>query len=289
MLTFNKNGSDDLLSIKEGVAISGYTAKHIEQLCRENKIECRRVKGDWYVRKQSLLKYKATMENKSSSNDEQKKKSRIVSGFVTQVSSKLRTVGKKKKIIRLTRSPLVREQFAGKKLVRLHSAIQEGSMRATNLLSSHVTNMPTKDFWHKALSALTAIVLVFGSFYMYGSGFFGISGDVFSATAKSFMVTSGAVVKFGGEGVPRDFGEVLPNISANLSSIVRSVEENLKSGALTVRFAKEEIQSDPFLFILRAGYAWVDGATNLYNQGMHFAYAVTEGVAYSAMVGNAFR
>ena len=289
MLTFNKTGLDDLLSVKEAGALSGYSSKHITQLCRENKVECRRIKEDWYIRRQSLLKYKDEMENKSSLSSQRRKKTRIASGFVTQVGSKLRAVGKKKKIIRLTRSPLVQEQFAGKKLVRLRSAIQEGSMHASKLLSSHVTNMPSKDFWHKALSALTAIILVFGSFYTYQSGFWEIGGGALSATAKSFEVASGVIVKFGVGDVPGKLTSLQENSKNIFTSALKQVESKTRLGALTVVFAKEEIKNDPFGFVLRGGYAWVNQVQGFYNEARKFSRTVMEGAQYSAMVGKAFR
>jgi len=51
-------GDEKLISTPRASEISGYSKDYIGQLCREDKVECRRVSGQWYVDEDSLKKYK---------------------------------------------------------------------------------------------------------------------------------------------------------------------------------------------------------------------------------------
>jgi len=48
----------NLVSTTRASELSGYSKDYIGQLCREDKLECRRVSGHWYVHQVGLLQYK---------------------------------------------------------------------------------------------------------------------------------------------------------------------------------------------------------------------------------------
>lgn len=58
-------GNDTLVSTTRASKLSGYSKDYIGQLCREDKIECRRVSGHWYVDEVGLREYQ---ENGSDEN-----------------------------------------------------------------------------------------------------------------------------------------------------------------------------------------------------------------------------
>tara|TARA_B100000745_G_scaffold17100_2_gene12152 strand:- start:355 stop:1407 length:1053 start_codon:yes stop_codon:yes gene_type:complete len=50
-------GGETLISTTRASQLSGYSKDYIGQLCREDKIECRRVSGHWYVDEEGLKRY----------------------------------------------------------------------------------------------------------------------------------------------------------------------------------------------------------------------------------------
>lgn len=50
-------GEDTLISTTRASELSGYSKDYIGQLCREDKIECRRVSGHWYIDEEGLKDY----------------------------------------------------------------------------------------------------------------------------------------------------------------------------------------------------------------------------------------
>ena len=46
------------ISVKTASSLTGYTRDYVGQLCRQNKIESRRIGRAWYVSPESLLNYK---------------------------------------------------------------------------------------------------------------------------------------------------------------------------------------------------------------------------------------
>ena len=52
-----RDGDEKLISTARGAEISGYSKDYIGQLCREEKIECRRVSNQWYLHEGSLREY----------------------------------------------------------------------------------------------------------------------------------------------------------------------------------------------------------------------------------------
>ncbi len=52
-------GDTNLISTTDAAAFSGYSKDYIGQLCREGKVECRRVSGQWQIDKDALEAYKA--------------------------------------------------------------------------------------------------------------------------------------------------------------------------------------------------------------------------------------
>lgn len=47
-------GDENLISTTRAAELSGYSKDYVGQLCREEKIDCRRVSGNWYVREESI-------------------------------------------------------------------------------------------------------------------------------------------------------------------------------------------------------------------------------------------
>lgn len=64
-------GDDTLISTTKASELSGYSKDYIGQLCREDKIECRRVSGHWYVNEDGLKRYQenGTEEDVKEKND----------------------------------------------------------------------------------------------------------------------------------------------------------------------------------------------------------------------------
>ena len=52
-----QEGGEKLISTTRASEISGYSKDYIGQLCREEKLECRRVSGQWYLHEGSLREY----------------------------------------------------------------------------------------------------------------------------------------------------------------------------------------------------------------------------------------
>ena len=53
-------GDEKLISTPRAAELTSYSKDYIGQLCREEKIECRRVSGNWYVDESSLKRYQET-------------------------------------------------------------------------------------------------------------------------------------------------------------------------------------------------------------------------------------
>ena len=283
MLTFNKLGSEDLLTTKEAAALSGYSTDYIGQLAREGRIEAKRIKKSWHISKQSLLKYKE--DNKKILKLEEKKDSLAESSSIPEPKVELPRIlpaempavetasaHKKHNKIHLVKVPLVHRQFSGKKLVRLHNAIQSGSLKASKILGSASSVVPPKDFWHKALSLMTAIVLVFGSYFFIESG-------AHVALARSFDLLA--------ERSEKSLYQVLTlsieNPTVKISTIQNQFKEKIIIGALTVKIAEEEISADPFGFMLRAGFSFGRTAQNFVAGVGYMGDKIVEGVKGGVM------
>ncbi len=53
-------GDEKLISTNRASELTSYSKDYIGQLCREEKVECRRVSGNWYVDEASLKRYQET-------------------------------------------------------------------------------------------------------------------------------------------------------------------------------------------------------------------------------------
>ncbi|MBI2474780.1 MAG: helix-turn-helix domain-containing protein [Candidatus Taylorbacteria bacterium] len=289
MLTFNKTGSEDLLTSKEAAALSGYKLDYVDQLCHEKKIDCQMIGGQWHISKQSLLNHRLNSEMRSAPEApaDAGGRTKIVAKHRPTVELKSGPRGGRK-TIHMIKVPLVREHFSGKKLARLHQAISEGSLQASKVLQGSVSHMPARDFWHKALSMMTAIALVFGSYYVFQSGF--LAGQVKEMAQMSRETTSAAAgltaedLWTGANAVSdRAFDNILGG-SNKISYIAHEAKQKIILGALTVKFAKDEISTDPFGFMLRAGYELVYDLERFGNRVKFIAY-FSAGIMTMAAVG----
>jgi hypothetical protein len=277
MLTFNKTGTEDLLTSKEAAALSGYKLDYIDHLCQDKKIDCQMIGGNWHISKQSLLNYKLQSEMRAAPDVPVVGPSGRAKIVPKHKPSEVKSGPRGgKKIIHMIKVPLVREHFSGKKLARLNQAIQEGSLKATNILQGSASNLPARDFWHKALSMMTAIILVFGSYYVIQSGI--VSGQIsrFSAMSKE---TSEAAASLEANDIKSTLAYMgvkladdVNKVSEGISSIVYQTKEKIIVASLTVKFAKDELVSNPFLFIWQAGNSYKDGVVGFYSGIKKVAY-----------------
>jgi len=67
-------GDEKIISTTEASEISGYSKDYVGQLCREGKLDCRRISGQWHVDEESLKKYKQGEVAQSDEEDEDKSK-----------------------------------------------------------------------------------------------------------------------------------------------------------------------------------------------------------------------
>lgn len=285
MLTFNKTGADDLLTSKEAAAFSGYSPDYVDQLCREGKVECRMIRDTWYIRKQSLLAHKNSAENATSKPSENITRTKIVSGVVSSASTKSVKISKSGKLIKMVRVPTVRRNFTDRKLTRLHSAIQQGSAKVTKILTSHVTSMPSKDFWHKALSIITAIVLVFGSYHLTQSGILSVWASRMSLASENLRVSADRFVRKGTVEIVRGVIKSPQIIATVLEKSIKSAKGNIEMGAKTVSIAAKELRTDPFGYFLRTGYVLTLYVGDVYQGVRNVSLSLVENIKYTAMVG----
>lgn len=69
-------GDEKLISTTRASELSGYSKDYIGQLCREDKIECRRISGHWYIDEESLTAYQkpSTVENTTNTDEQSQEK-----------------------------------------------------------------------------------------------------------------------------------------------------------------------------------------------------------------------
>lgn len=67
-------GDETLISTARASELSGYSKDYVGQLCREDKIVCRRVSGHWYVNEESLNKHQKGTAEASEKNDTKARK-----------------------------------------------------------------------------------------------------------------------------------------------------------------------------------------------------------------------
>lgn len=67
-------GDEKLISTTRASELSGYSQDYVGQLCREEKIDCRRISGHWYVDEQSLTKYQKEPQTAEMSQEAQSEK-----------------------------------------------------------------------------------------------------------------------------------------------------------------------------------------------------------------------
>ncbi|MBL4644577.1 MAG: hypothetical protein JKX80_01795 [Candidatus Pacebacteria bacterium] len=65
--------NERLISTTQASKVSGYSKDYVGQLCREEKMFCRRISGHWYVSENSLKSYQGA-ETKNGGNHPEKKK-----------------------------------------------------------------------------------------------------------------------------------------------------------------------------------------------------------------------
>ncbi|QSH39023.1 hypothetical protein JXR01_01780 [Candidatus Kaiserbacteria bacterium] len=70
-------GDDTLISTTRASELSGYSKDYIGQLCREDKIECRRVSGHWYVDENGLKRYQENGVEADTKNKNEQGKSAL--------------------------------------------------------------------------------------------------------------------------------------------------------------------------------------------------------------------
>ncbi len=73
------------ISARRAVSISGYTGDYVGQLCREGKLDCKRVGKSWFVTEESLLNYR--LSTKQEFSVEEKVKTTLASSTLASTVS----------------------------------------------------------------------------------------------------------------------------------------------------------------------------------------------------------
>src|SRR3989344_3494918 len=161
-----------------------------------------------------------------------------------------------------------RSAISGGNFSKLRYAADQISLRAGKLFTGKVLVVPSHDFIHKAVTMLTAIVLVFGAYHFQNSSYV---DDGVKALASAFERSENFIAdvsRLSSKEIGAGFADVGVSfgdfVKGKAFAIESSLKNKLQFTALTVSFAKDEIFESPLVFAKNTGLALGASVNDVY-------------------------